>query len=185
MIIQIIILVVLLAVLGFAVLAAMQPTTFTITRSATFSAPPEKVFVQINTLPYWDAWSPWAKLDPEATNTFSGPEAGVGAAMGWSGNHKVGVGKMTITESRPYEYISFRLEFIKPFQATNTSEFTFSYANNMTTVHWSMHGNNNFMARVMGLLMNCDKMVGGQFEQGLATLKTLVETGEQDQPSNG
>ena len=95
--------------------------------------------------------------------------------MRWAGNKKVGQGSMTIIESRPDEFISFKLEFLKPFAATNTAEFTFTSENDQTTVTWTMYGKNNFKSKAMGLIMNCEKMVGGQFEKGLAALKSVVE----------
>jgi uncharacterized protein YndB with AHSA1/START domain len=162
--------------ISFLIVAARQPSDFCITRSGTISAPPADVFAQVNDLQKWETWSPWAKLDPKATNSFTGPSSGIGAAMSWSGNNKVGVGSMTITESKPYELIRFKLEFLKPFKATNTSEFIFKAVDNQTTVTWSMKGTNNFMGKAMGLIMNCDKMVGGQFEQGLAAMKLAAET---------
>jgi hypothetical protein len=95
--------------------------------------------------------------------------------MSWSGNNKVGVGSMTVIESQQNDVIRFKLEFLKPMQATNTAEFTFKPEGNQTTVVWSMSGTNNFMGKIMSVFMNCDKMVGGQFEQGLASLKEIVE----------
>lgn len=164
------------AVIIFIIVAAMQPSDFRVTRTGTISAPASAVFVQVNDLQKWDAWSPWAKLDPEAKNSFEGPTSGTGAIMRWSGNNKVGQGSMTIIESRPDEFIRFRLEFLKPFAATNTAEFTFNTENDQTTVTWSMYGKSNFMNKAIGLIMNCEKMVGGQFEKGLAALKSVVET---------
>jgi hypothetical protein len=172
---DIILILVAIAVIIFVIAAAMQPSDFRVTRTATISAPASAVFAQVNELQKWDAWSPWAKLDPEAKNSFEGPASGVGAIMRWAGNNKVGVGSMTIMESRPDEFISFKLEFLKPFAATNTAEFTFHSENDQTTVTWSMYGKNNFMSKAIGLIMSCEKMVGGQFEKGLATLKTVAE----------
>ena len=157
------------------IVAATRPDEFTVTRSAKFAAPPEEVFPHVNDLHKWEAWSPWAKLDPNAKNSFAGPAAGVGAAMAWEGNCKVGVGRMTITESRPCELIRFRLEFIKPMQATNMAEFSFKPDNNQTVITWTMSGKNNFVGKIFGLFMNCDKMIGGQFDKGLATLKSVAE----------
>lgn len=161
----------------FVIIIAGQPDEFNVARSAKMSAPPEKIFPHVNDLHQWEAWSPWAKLDPNAKHSFTGPDAGVGAAMAWEGNCKIGVGRMTITESRPGEQIGFKLEFQKPMKATNLAEFTFQPAGSETVVTWSMSGKNNFVGKVFGLLMNCDKMVGGQFEKGLATLKSIAETG--------
>jgi len=164
-----------IAVIIFAIVAAMQPSDFRVTRTATITAPASAVFPHVNDLQKWDAWSPWAKLDPNAKNSFEGPASGVGAIMRWAGNNKVGQGSMTIMESRPDEFIQFKLEFLKPMAATNTAEFTFTSENNQTTVTWCMYGKNNFIGKAMGLFMSCDKMVGGQFEKGLATLKSVVE----------
>ena len=172
---DIILILVLAAVILFLIVAAMKPSDFRITRTGTINAPASAVFAQVNDLHKWDAWSPWAKLDPDAKNSFEGSASGVGAIMRWVGNNKVGQGSMTILESRPDEFISFKLEFLKPFKATNTSEFTFTNENDQTTVTWSMYGTNNFMGKAIGLIMNCEKMVGGQFEKGLATLKSVVE----------
>jgi len=174
---NIILILVAIAVIIFIVVAAMQASDFRITRTGTITAPASAVFAQVNDLHKWDAWSPWAKLDPDAKNSFEGSESGVGAIMRWVGNNKVGQGSMTIMESRPDEFISFKLEFLKPFKATNTSEFTFTNENDKTTVTWSMYGKNNFMGKAIGLIMSCEKMVGGQFEKGLAALKSVVELG--------
>ncbi|HEY2328829.1 MAG TPA: SRPBCC family protein [Verrucomicrobiae bacterium] len=160
----------------FIVIIAGQPTEFAMSRSAKISAPPEKIFPHVNDLHKWEAWSPWAKLDPNAKSTFEGSANGTGSAMSWAGNNKIGEGKMTITDSQPSSLICFRLEFQKPMKATNTAEFNFKPEGGGTVVTWSMAGKNSFMGKIFGLFMNCDKMVGGQFEKGLATLKTLVET---------
>lgn len=165
---------VILAIL-FIVVIAGRPDEFTVTRSAKIAAPPEKVFPHVNELRKWDAWSPWAKLDPNCKIVFEGPAAGNGASYTWSGNKKVGEGKMTITESAPSSLIQLRLEFLKPFKATNTAEFKFTNEGGPTLVTWSMIGKNNFVFKVFGLFMDCDTMVGKDFEKGLASLKTVAE----------
>ncbi len=162
-------------VVVLAVIIATRPDEFRVTRSAAISALPAVVFAQVNDLHKWDTWSPWAKLDPTAKETFEGPSAGTGAVLRWAGNNKVGEGSMTITESRPNELIRFELEFLKPFAATNTAEFSFKPEGDKTTVTWSMSGHNNFIAKAIGLFMNCEKMVGDQFEQGLAQMKSVAE----------
>jgi hypothetical protein len=154
---------------------AIQPEDFRIVRATTISAPTEKVFDQVNDFHNWEAWSPWAKLDPQAKNTFEGPSSGKGAIFKWSGNSEVGEGKMTLTESRPPELVAIKLEFIRPFAATNDVEFTFHPASGDTIVTWSMSGKNNFMGKAMCLVMNMDKTVGGDFEKGLASMKAIVE----------
>ncbi|MBD9355819.1 SRPBCC family protein [Methylomonas albis] len=174
---EIILIVFAMAVLIVLALASKQPNQFQVTRSASIAAPPASVFAQVNDLQNWEAWSPWAKLDPNAKNSFSGPQAGVGANMSWAGNNKVGEGSMTIVESRPYDLIRFRLDFLKPFKASSIAEFTFKADGGNTILVWSMSGKNNFIGKVMSLIMNCDKMVGGQWEQGLSAIKAIVEAG--------
>lgn len=159
----------------FAAIVAMRPSDFRIERSAVVAAPAPVVFAQVNDLHNWDAWSPWAKLDPAAKQTYDGPRAGTGAAFAWVGNKQVGEGRMTITESRPTEFIRFKLDFVKPFAGTNMAEFTFTPRGGQTAVTWSMSGKQNFMAKVFCMFMNMDRMVGGQFEQGLAQMKSLAE----------
>ncbi|MBI3191328.1 MAG: SRPBCC family protein [Pedosphaera parvula] len=163
-------------IIVFLIVVAMQPSEFRVARSATIAAPPETVFSHVNELKKWEAWSPWAKLDPNAKSTFSGPPAGVGAVMAWAGNNQVGEGRMTITESRPSETVRFKLEFFKPMAGVCTAHFTFKPEGQQTTVTWTMEGTNNFIAKAISLFMNCDKMVGGQFEKGLASMKAVVET---------
>ena len=157
-----------------ATVIAMQPSTFRISRSAVIPGSPEVVFSQVNDFHKWQAWSPWANLDPASKASFSGPSEGKGAAFQWSGNNEVGEGSMTITESHPYDRITIELVFLRPFQATNLTEFTFQPDGGGTVVTWTMSGSNSFMAKAMGLVVDCDKMIGGQFEKGLENLKTVV-----------
>jgi len=162
-------------VVVFVVIVALQPSEFRVVRSATISAPPPAVFAEVNDFHRWEAWSPWAKLDPAAKNSFDGPAAGTGAIFNWSGNNEVGEGSMTITESRPSDLVRIKLDFTKPFEATNTTEFTFKPEGNQTVVTWSMFGTNNFIAKAFCLFNSMDKMVGGQFEKGLASMKSIAE----------
>ena len=155
---------------------AVQPSEFRVTRTATISAPAADVFAQVNDFHHWQAWSPWAKLDPAAKATFEGPRAGPGAIFSWAGNDKVGEGRMTLTESRPSELIRIKLDFVKPMEGTSTTEFTFKPAGDQTAVTWTMTGHRNFVAKAVCLFMDIDKMVGGDFEKGLANLKSVVET---------
>jgi polyketide cyclase/dehydrase/lipid transport protein len=159
----------------FVVIVAMRPSEFRIMRTATISAPPPAVFGQVNDFHKWEAWSPWAKLDPAMKTTYEGAPAGTGAIYAWVGNSQVGEGRMTIMESRPSELVRIRLEFARPFTATNTAEFTFRPEGDQTAVLWSMTGKYNFITKAVGLFMNMDKMVGGQFEEGLARMKSVVE----------
>ncbi len=160
---------------ALAVIAAMQPSEFRIERTATISAPTPAVFAQVNDFHNWEAWSPWAKLDPQAKNSFEGAPAGKGAAFSWAGNSKVGEGRMTIVESRPDELVRIKLEFLKPFAATNTAEFTFKAEGERTAVTWSMYGHNSFVSRAVFLFVNMDKALGGEFEKGLASMKSAAE----------
>jgi hypothetical protein len=165
-----------LALMALALFVELQPAQFSISRSTSIAASPEAVFAQVNELRNWQTWSPWAKLDPQAVTTYEGPSWGVGAVSRWSGNRQVGEGSMTILESRPSEYIRFKLEFLKPFKAENISEFSFLPEDGQTRVTWSMSGTNHFIAKAMSLVMNCDKMVGAQFEEGLQNLKSQLES---------
>jgi hypothetical protein len=161
-------------VVVFVVVVAVQPSEFRVVRTAKMSAPPAAVFAQVNDLHKWEAWSPWAKRDPAMKQTYEGAPAGTGAMTAWAGN-KVGEGRMTIIESRPNELIRIKLEFLKPFAATNTAEFTFKPEGNQTAVTWSMAGTNNLMAKAFHLFMNMDKLVGGDFEKGLVQMKSVAE----------
>jgi Polyketide cyclase / dehydrase and lipid transport len=162
----------------FLIIVALQPSDFRVSRSAKLAAPPEKIFPQVNELRNWEAWSPWAKLDPNCKITYSGPPAGMDAGYAWAGNKKVGEGRLTITESKPSQFVRLRLEFLKPFKATNTAEFMFRPEGNQTVVTWNMFGNNNFIFKAFALFMNCDKMIGGDFEKGLTAMKTIAEADE-------
>ncbi len=162
-------------VLVFAAIVALQPSGFRVVRTASISAPAPAVFAQVNDFHKWEAWSPYAKLDPAMKKTYEGAAAGIGAIYMWSGNSEVGEGRTTIVESRPNELIRITLEMFRPFAGTNTVEFTFRPEDNQTAVTWSLAGRNNFISKAVSLFMNMDKMVGGQFEKGLAQMKSVVE----------
>jgi len=159
----------------FVAVVVMQPSEFRIARTANIRAPATAVFAQVNDFHKWPAWSPWEKLDPAMKRTYEGAPAGSGAIYSWVGNNKVGEGRMTLIESHPSDLIKIKLEFLRPFKATNTAEFTFKPEGNQTVVTWSMFGRNNFLSKVFHLFMNMDKMVGGDFEKGLAQMKSVVE----------
>ena len=166
---------VVIVVAALAGYIATRPAEFRVTRAATYAAPAAAVFAQVNELRKWEAWSPWAKKDPQMKQDNQGPPAGTGAVTSWQGNKDVGEGRMTIVESRPNELIRFKLEFLKPFNATNSAEFSFKEQGGRTEVSWSMSGQNNFIGKAMGVVFDFDKMIGGDFEAGLANLKTVVE----------
>jgi len=173
---KIILLAIAAAIVVFVIVVAMQPDEFRVSRSAIIAAPAAKVYAQVNELRKWEAWNPWGKLDPAAKMTYDGPPAGIGASYHWAGNNEVGVGRLTIVESRANEYIRMKLEFMKPFTATNTGEFTFRPEGGGTAVTWSMNGHKNFIAKTMHLFFDMDEMVGGQFAKGLADLKAIAES---------
>lgn len=154
----------------------VQPNDFRITRAAAISAPAEVIFAQINALNKWNAWSPWAAMDPNAKTTFSGPASGEGSSMQWqSAKDEVGAGTMTIVKSRPSGYIQFKLDMTSPMSASNLVDFTLEPEGAQTTVIWSMRGKVDFLGKVMGLFYDCDQMVGTHFTQGLANLKKIAE----------
>ena len=157
------------------VIVATRPSEFRIERATTIAAPAPVVFAQVNDFHKWEAWSPWAKLDPQVKNSYEGAPAGQGAVFAWAGNDKVGEGRMSITDSRPNELIRIKLEFRKPFAATNTAEFAFKPDGDRTAVKWNMFGHNNFMSRAVFLFVDMDKALGGEFEKGLAAMKAAAE----------
>jgi hypothetical protein len=167
--------VIVLIIAIFCVVVAMQPAHYTVERSATINAPAPVVFAQVNDFHKWQAWSPWEKLDPNIKKEFSGAPAGTGAVYNWVGNSDVGEGRMTITDSVPSTSIKIKLEFIKPFAATNATDFTFTPQGNSTNVKWTMSGDKNFVAKAFTMFMDMDKMVGTDFEKGLAQMKTVSE----------
>ncbi len=161
------------------VVIATRPGTFRYTRSLGIAAPPEMLFAHVNDLHEFQDWNPWSKIDPAAVMTYPGPASGVGSAYSWAGNNEVGEGTMTLVETKPGELVRARMDFRKPFAATNTVDFTFKPEGNHTVVTWSMYGPINFMGKAIGLFIDCDKMCGDQFTKGLATLKSLAETAPQ------
>ena len=163
----------LLAVLVF--LVARQPDDFRVTRSATISAPADRVFAEVNDFHRWTAWSPFEK-DPAMARTFAGQPTGTGAIYEWSGNRDVGAGRSTIVDSRPNDLIRIKLEFLRPFAATNTAEFSFVPRGEQTSVTWTLYGRNTLLSKAIGLFMSMDAMVGTEFENGLGRLKAVVES---------
>ena len=159
------------------VVVALQPSQYRITRTATISAPPAAVFAQVNDFHNWRAWSPWEKIDPAMKREYAGAPTGVGAVYAWAGNREVGEGRMTLTESRPSELVGIRLEFFKPMAGVSTAEFRFEPSGRDTVVTWSMSGQKNFLAKSIHLVLNMDAMIGGNFDKGLAELKSTVEAG--------
>jgi Polyketide cyclase / dehydrase and lipid transport len=160
---------------AFLAYAASQPDTFQVERNADINAVPQKIFAQINDFHNWMSWSPWERIDPKMTRTYSGSASGKGAIYEWDGNDQVGKGRMEIIESSPSSKIAIKLDFIKPFEGHNIAEFTLRPEAKSTNVTWSMHGHNPYMAKVLHLFFNCDRMIGKSFEQGLASLKAVAQ----------
>jgi hypothetical protein len=164
-------------VVGLVLVVTSRPSTFHIERSITIGAPAESAFVRVNDFHAWAAWSPWEKMDPQMKRTFEGPPAGPGASYAWAGNDKVGEGRMTMLESAKPSRVSIKLEFFKPWTATNAATFSFTPVHDGTKVIWAMDGHNNFGAKASSLFMNIDKLVGADFESGLVALKAEAEQG--------
>jgi hypothetical protein len=162
-------------IIVFVIVVALQPSDYRVTRSETIAAPPETVFAQVNDFQKWRAWSPWEQMDPDMKRTYEGPSAGTGAKYAWVGNNDVGSGSMTITESRPSDLIDIKLEFIEPMEGTSDTRFTFAPTADGTKVTWDMTGKNGFVGKAICLFMSMEKMVGTQFEEGLANMKSIVE----------
>jgi hypothetical protein len=156
-------------------LALTQPPTFKLEREITISAQPATVYANLDDFKRWELWSPWEKLEPGMKKTYSGPATGVGSIYEWEGK-EVGSGRMTITDSKPSQQLTIKLEFIKPFEATNTTVFEVAPRSSDTQVRWIMTGENNFFGKVMGVFADMDSMVGKDFEAGLAQLKRVSES---------
>lgn len=161
---------------GFAAFIATRPAEFMIERSATIRAPEEIVYANVSDFHEWAAWSPWERLDPEMQKTFEGPESGVGASYAWSGNDDAGEGRMTIVDAAPPERVVIQLDFIKPWKATHMTRFALSPVADGTHVTWTMEGENDFIGKAVGVFMNMDELVGGDFEKGLASLREVAES---------
>ena len=168
---------ILFAILVAAILvyAATRPDSFRIERSATIKAAPEKVFPLINDFHQWEAWSPWEKIDPGLKRTYEGAASGKGAVYSWNGNKDVGAGRMEIVESTPASKIVLKLDFTAPFAANNAVEFILERQGETTRITQAMYGPSPFISKLLGLFVSIDKMVGDKYEQGLASLKAIVE----------
>lgn len=171
--------VVVLAVAGLVVAAALAPDTFRVARSVTVNAPPERVFPLINSFQQMKTWSPYETKDPGMKRTFSGPAAGAGAAYAWDGNGDVGAGVLTIDRSEPDKKVVMTLAMKRPFEGSNTIVFSLVPKGAATEVTWDMSGRQPFLAKVMcqalGLFVSMDEMIGRDFETGLASLKAMAE----------
>jgi hypothetical protein len=157
------------------ILAATKPDRFAVQRATTVRAPPDAIFPLINDFHQWGTWSPYENRDPAMKRSYSGPAAGQGAVYAWDGNKNVGSGRMEILDASMPGKIVIKLDFFTPFEAHNTAEFTMLPQGDATHLTWLMHGPASFMSKLMHVFMNIDKMVGKDFEAGLANLKRLTE----------
>jgi|SRR6266850_5812169 len=171
-ILGIVVVVLIVGVLGFA---ATRPDSFRVQRTATIKAPPEKVFALINDLKGWKTWSPYENKDPAMKRTLSGAPTGKGAIYEWEGNKDVGKGRMEIADTTPPSKVVIKLDFIEPFQAHNTAEFSLSGKGETTDVTWAIYGPSPFVTKVLSVFLDMDKMIGHDFEAGLANLKAIAE----------
>jgi uncharacterized protein YndB with AHSA1/START domain len=155
-------------------IAAFRPNTFSIRRSRSIEAPPEKIFALINDFHNWNQWAPQDREDSTMKRTFSGPESGLGAISEWKSSGSAGAGRMMITGSTMPHKITVTVDFVKPFEAHNVNEFTLEPSGTSTTVTWSMHGTNLFIMKLMSVVVSTDRMVGKHFETGLDNLKVAA-----------
>ena len=170
-----IVIVVVVLIAGLLGYAATRPDTFSVQRTTTVHAPADKVFALVNDFHRWGEWSPWEKLDPEMKRTFGGAAAGPGSVYEWTGNSKVGAGRMEILTAAPAAKVDIKLDFIKPFEGHNITEFTLTPQGENTQVDWVMHGPAPFVSKLMGVFVSMDSMIGKDFEAGLANMKSAAE----------
>lgn len=171
----IIVAVIAVGIIGILAFAATKPDVFTVQRTATIKAPPEKIFPFINDFHQWTIWSPFEKIDPDMKRSYGPITAGKGATYGWDGNKNIGSGSMEILDAPAPRKVTIKLDFTRPFEAHNIAEFTLVPAGDSTTVTWSMRGPVPFFAKIIHVFMDMDKMVGGQFAEGLGKLKAAAE----------
>ena len=149
-------------------------SAFTVTRSTVIAARAEDIYPLLESFREWPKWSPWETIDPDMQRSFSGAISGVGAKYAWRGNRKAGSGTMEIVDTAKPSRVDIRLEFTKPMKALNPTTFTLVPEGSGTRVTWTMTGENKGIGRVVMMFMSMDKMVGGDFEKGLAQLARAV-----------
>jgi hypothetical protein len=154
---------------------AFKPGDFRVQRTIAINAPPEEIFPLINDFHSWQSWSPWEKLDPNMKRTLGGPANGQGATYEWDGNNKAGKGRMEITGSAPSSKVDIKLDFIRPMEGNDAVEFTLRPNGKSTDVTWEMSGPLTYPGRVMTIFVSMDKLIGGDFETGLANMKAVAE----------
>ena len=162
-------------IVGLLGYAATRPGTFQVKRNQSMQAPPDRIYPLIADYRNWAAWSPYEKLDPTMNKTFSGAASGKGAVYNWAGNNKAGEGRMEIVDAVSPRLIKIKLDFLKPFEGHNTSEFTLDTRGGSTNVTWAMYGPMPFMFKLMSIFVNMDNMLGKDFAEGLSNLKAIAE----------
>ena len=162
-------------IVAVLIYAATRPDAIHVERSATVNASPEKIFPLINDFHSWTSWSPYEKRDPAMKRTYSGAPSGKGAIYEWDGNNDVGSGRMEMTDATAPSKIVIKLDFIKPFEGHNIAQFTMQPSGGATNVVWTMDGPSPYLGKLIGVFMNMDRMIGTDFETGLANLKALAE----------
>ena len=163
------------AIAGVVAYAATLPEDFRIERSAVINAPADQIHPLVNDFKAWPAWSPWEEKDPDMKRTYSEPSSGEGAKYSWSGDSEVGAGEMVIAESEAPSKVKFDMHFKEPMEARSTAEFTLTPQGDGTKVTWAMYGKNELLSRVFCMLMDMDKMLGKEFDKGLAAMKAKAE----------
>lgn len=163
------------AITGFLLYVAMQPSEMLISREVLIKGTPEEIFPHLNSSKKAHEWMPWQESDPEAKMVFEGPEEGVGSKTSWDSKGKMGTGEALVVESVPGKTVKTQLTYTKPMQMSQLAEVSLNPTGEGTMVRWSVTGHNTFVGRLACAFMNMDKMVGGQFEKGLAKLKSKVE----------
>ncbi len=160
---------------GFLAFVATRPAHYHVERKVAINAPAEIVYAELEDLRRWAAWSPWDKIDPNLKKTFEGPERGVGQSYTWQGNDEVGKGKMTITSAEPLKRVGYKLEFFEPMESQAQADMKLTQAGDKHEVTWGMDGENNFVGKLFCVFVDMDKMIGKDFEKGLAQLKGVTE----------
>ena len=154
----------------------MADDTYAVTRTTTVAAPAEALYARLVDFHRWPEWSPWEGLDPALTRSYTGPESGVGAGYAWSGNRKAGRGRMSIADVTAPSRVAVDVMFEKPFPSSSSSVFTLAPEGTGTRVTWTMTGRKSLINRVMGIFVSMDKLIGPDFERGLAQLKSVAES---------
>jgi uncharacterized protein YndB with AHSA1/START domain len=167
--------IVVVLVAGVLVAAAFQPDRFQVKRSSIIDAPPERIYALISDFHRWRSWSPYEQLDPGMRRTYSGAERGAGSVYEWAGNSKAGQGRMEITRAPQPSEVAIKLDFIEPIEAHNVATFTLEPRGGATTVTWVMDGATPYVGKIIHLFLDMDRLVGKDFETGLANLKAVAE----------